>query len=176
MGILMPVARDMAYLIEEKTRAFKPGLDSAAYIKLVLGELRAELDLREDIFSAGNKYGVELYDENISYFSEYFKDLVKVFGDSYRKYAKEDLTVDIMMKNIAFVKTIRAKCAEQLLTEFPPNMARAATTWSPVLRADRNTAVTAAMPVAVARATGAPSSAAMRSSNMEMVGLPKRLY
>ena len=34
--------------------------------------------------------------------------------------------------------------------------------------------ITAAMPVAVARATGAPSSAAMRSSNMVTVGLPKR--
>ena len=39
-----------------------------------------------------------------------------------------------------------------------------------------NTADTAAMPVAVARATAAPSSAAMRSSNMDTVGLPKRLY
>ena len=38
----------------------------------------------------------------------------------------------------------------------------------------RNVAVTAAMPLAVARATGAPSSAAMRASNIETVGLPKR--
>ena len=55
-------------------------------------------------------------------------------------------------------------------------MALAATTWSPVRKDDRNTALTAAMPVAQARATGAPSSSAMRSSNMEMVGLPKREY
>ena len=32
------------------------------------------------------------------------------------------------------------------------------------------------MPVAVARPTGAPSSAAIRSSNIETVGLPKREY
>jgi hypothetical protein len=57
-----------------------------------------------------------------------------------------------------------------------PNMARAATTWSPVLSDDRNTAETAAMPVAVARPTGAPSSSAMRASNIETVGLPKREY
>jgi hypothetical protein len=36
-------------------------------------------------------------------------------------------------------------------------------------------AVTAAMPVAVAQAASAPSSEAMRSSNMVTVGLEKRL-
>ena len=55
-------------------------------------------------------------------------------------------------------------------------MARAATTWSPALRNDRSEAVTAAMPVAVARATSAPSSSRRRSSNMVTVGLPKRVY
>ena len=34
----------------------------------------------------------------------------------------------------------------------------------------------AAMPLAVARANGAPSSAAIRSSNIVTVGLPKREY
>ena len=37
-------------------------------------------------------------------------------------------------------------------------------------------AVTAAMPVAVARAASAPSSAAMRASNIDTVGLEKREY
>ena len=37
-------------------------------------------------------------------------------------------------------------------------------------------AVTAAMPVAVARATSAPSISAIRSSNMVTVGLEKREY
>ena len=41
---------------------------------------------------------------------------------------------------------------------------------------ESNAALTAAMPLAVARATGAPSSAAMRSSNIATVGLEKRLY
>ena len=36
--------------------------------------------------------------------------------------------------------------------------------------------VTAAMPVAVARAASAPSNAAMRSSNIATVGLAKREY
>jgi len=36
--------------------------------------------------------------------------------------------------------------------------------------------VTAAMPVAVARADSAPSSAAMRASNIDTVGLEKREY
>jgi hypothetical protein len=52
-----------------------------------------------------------------------------------------------------------------------PNSARAATTWSPALRKQSSEAVTAAMPVAVARAAPAPSSSRMRSSNMATVGL-----
>ena len=55
-------------------------------------------------------------------------------------------------------------------------MARAATMWSPALRQERMAAVTAAMQVAVARASSAPSRMRMRSSNMETVGLEKREY
>ena len=57
-----------------------------------------------------------------------------------------------------------------------PNSALAATTWSPALSWPSMEAVTAAMPVAVARAASAPSSKAMRCSNMATVGLPKREY
>jgi hypothetical protein len=48
----------------------------------------------------------------------------------------------------------------------------APTTWSPALSWPISDSVTAAMPVAVARAASAPSSAAMRFSNIETVGLP----
>ena len=51
-----------------------------------------------------------------------------------------------------------------------PNSALAATTWSPALTSPISAVVTAAMPVAVERAASAPSSAAMRFSNMSMVG------
>ncbi len=53
-------------------------------------------------------------------------------------------------------------------------MARAATMWSPALRKHSRAEVTAAMPVAVARAASAPSNSRMRSSNMATVGLEKR--
>ena len=52
-----------------------------------------------------------------------------------------------------------------------PNSAFAATTWSPARTMPISAVVTAAMPVAVARAASAPSSAAMRLSNMVSVGL-----
>jgi hypothetical protein len=55
-----------------------------------------------------------------------------------------------------------------------PNRALAATTWSPALSWPIRAAVTAAMPVAVARAACAPSTAAIRASNMATVGLEKR--
>ena len=43
-----------------------------------------------------------------------------------------------------------------------PNKARAATMWSPALSSHQGEAVTAAMPLAVARAASAPSSSAIR--------------
>jgi hypothetical protein len=52
-----------------------------------------------------------------------------------------------------------------------PNKAREATTWSPARRSQRSAAVTAAMPLAIARAASAPSTRHMRSSNMATVGL-----
>ncbi len=51
-----------------------------------------------------------------------------------------------------------------------PNRAFAATTWSPARNCPTMAAVTAAMPLAVARAASAPSNAAMRCSNMATVG------
>ena len=55
-------------------------------------------------------------------------------------------------------------------------MAFDATTWSPALSCPSSEVVTAAMPVASARAASAPSNAAMRCSNMLTVGLAKREY
>ena len=52
-----------------------------------------------------------------------------------------------------------------------PNSAREETTWSPAFRSQRSEAVTAAMPLAMARLASAPSSRHMRSSNMATVGL-----
>ena len=53
-----------------------------------------------------------------------------------------------------------------------PKRARAATTWSPASSREKSAPCTAAMPEAVAKASSAPSSPAMRSSNMRTVGLP----
>ena len=55
-----------------------------------------------------------------------------------------------------------------------PNSTFDDTMWSPAFSGPISAAATAAIPVAVARAASAPSSAAMRSSNMATVGLPKR--
>ena len=55
-----------------------------------------------------------------------------------------------------------------------PNSAFAATTWSPARTCPISAAVTAAMPLAVARAASAPSKAAMRASNIATVGLENR--
>jgi hypothetical protein len=52
-----------------------------------------------------------------------------------------------------------------------PNTLRDTSTWSPALHRLITTAMIAAMPVAVATACSAPSSAAMRSSNARTVGL-----
>jgi hypothetical protein len=52
-----------------------------------------------------------------------------------------------------------------------PNSALAATTWSPARTCPISAVVTAAMPLAVARAASAPSNSAMRRSNMVTVGL-----
>src|SRR5262249_40143674 len=53
-----------------------------------------------------------------------------------------------------------------------PNMALAATTWSPVFRAERNVADTAAMPVAVARPASGPSRRPLRATEMGGGGVP----
>ena len=53
-----------------------------------------------------------------------------------------------------------------------PNNARPATTWSPAFSTAINVPLTAAMPVAVAKPSSVPSSAAIRSSNIATVGLP----
>ncbi len=55
-----------------------------------------------------------------------------------------------------------------------PNSALAATTWSPARTWPTSEVVTAAMPLAVARAASAPSNSTMRRSNMATVGLEKR--
>ena len=55
-----------------------------------------------------------------------------------------------------------------------PNRARPATTWSPARTRPCRATCTADMPEAVARQTSAPSSRASRSSNICVVGLPKR--
>ena len=49
-----------------------------------------------------------------------------------------------------------------------------ATTWSPAFTSPISAAVTAAMPLAGARAACVPSSSAMRRSNIATVGLEKR--
>jgi hypothetical protein len=46
--------------------------------------------------------------------------------------------------------------------------------WSPALTWPIIASVTAAIPVAVARAASAPSNSAMRCSNIDTVGLAKR--
>lgn len=53
-----------------------------------------------------------------------------------------------------------------------PNSCRAATTRSPGLTSAISAPFTAAMPEAVAKASSVPSSDAIRSSNMRLVGLP----
>ena len=55
-----------------------------------------------------------------------------------------------------------------------PNSARLPTTWSPACTIDAMDANTAAMPVAVALPTAAPSISAMRSWNISTVGFEKR--
>ena len=46
------------------------------------------------------------------------------------------------------------------------------TTWSPARSIDTSAPFTAAMPLAVAKASSVPSMAAIRSSNIRVVGLP----
>ncbi|MCY1170172.1 hypothetical protein D9M73_102330 [compost metagenome] len=55
-----------------------------------------------------------------------------------------------------------------------PNAARPATTWSPVWSWHSNTAVIAAMPVAIVRHASAPSSKAIRASSISTVGFCSR--
>ena len=57
-----------------------------------------------------------------------------------------------------------------------PKSSRLATTRSPAPSKAPRAVKTAAMPVAVANAAGAPSRADMRCSNMRTVGLPNREY
>lgn len=57
-------------------------------------------------------------------------------------------------------------------TKQDPNRLRAATSRSPAASSAPNAVNTAAMPVAVAKAAGAPSMSRSRSSNIWMVGLP----
>ena len=53
-----------------------------------------------------------------------------------------------------------------------PNSARDDTTWSPARNIEVSAPLTAAMPLAVAKASSVPSRPAMRSSNIRVVGLP----
>ena len=57
-------------------------------------------------------------------------------------------------------------------TKHEPNRLRAATSRSPAPSSAPSEVNTAAMPVAVANAAGAPSISRSRSSNIEIVGLP----
>ena len=61
-------------------------------------------------------------------------------------------------------------------TKHEPNRLRAATSRSPVASSAPSEVNTAAIPVAVAKAAGAPSISLSRSSNMVIVGLPYREY
>ena len=69
------------------------------------------------------------------------------------------------------VSTPKRGSTSSMMYRQEPNSARAATTWSPARTWPIIAAVTAAMPLAVARAASAPSSSAMRSSNIDTVGL-----
>jgi len=68
---------------------------------------------------------------------------------------------------------VRARMFENSCT-VAPNRPLEATMWSPFFRCARQTAMIAAMPLAIATQSSAPSSAARRSSNMVTVGLVKR--
>jgi uncharacterized protein YggE len=69
-----------------------------------------------------------------------------------------------------------AEARQQLLDDIEARAEQRppATMWSPALTWPISEAVTAAMPLAVARAASAPSSSAMRRSNIATVGLEKR--